>query len=239
VVETGTAVGRTRPNIAYVSHGRRLQAPHGGTAQRLARVQVCSRWDHFAKGGWYGARKILFKPSSSAPSKRVRLASLQARVHLPSLALFSALPYHTLGNPCRYSHPPNTKATSAPAGSSLIRYAMPGAASLLGDVSDGHVCCPNMARWVGPIGGPLSMSIAPSRANAVGIWSGTPVLSVEEQRRGFTGTFEIVATGRPGVVAEKRRPNFAPLGFLGYPIDPSRPTDPTQSTQPLRPAGPL
>ena len=37
---------------------------------------------------------------------------------------------------------------------------------------------------------------------------------------GFTGAFEIVAAGRPGVVAEKRRLNFALLRFLGYPIDP-------------------
>jgi hypothetical protein len=41
------------------------------------------------------------------------------------------------------------------------------------------------------------------------------MLSVEEQQRGFTGSFEIVAAERPGVVAKKRRPNFAPLRFLG------------------------
>jgi hypothetical protein len=35
-----------------------------------------------------------------------------------------------------------------------------------------------------------------------------PVQSVEEQQRGFTGSFEIVAAERPGMVAEKRRPKF-------------------------------
>jgi hypothetical protein len=55
------------------------------------------------------------------------------------------------------------------------------------------------------------------------------MLLVEKRLPGFTGTFEIVAAERTGVVAEKRRPTFEPLGLPNEPNGPQRPNGPRDS----------
>jgi hypothetical protein len=52
----------------------------------------------------------------------------------------------------------------------------------------------------------LAMTLAEARRKA----------ELRGQQRGFTGTFEIVAAERPGVVAEKRRPISRRSGFSAH-----------------------